>query len=238
MTNLSIALIYPELLGTYGDQGNARVLSYRCKKRNIENEIVRINAGDKIPTSCDIYLLGGGEDSAQTLATKLLSEQKSNLNKIVKTSYLLSICAGFQILGKQFPSTNGKLEAGLDLIDVTTKPGSPRIIGEVKTNCNIKNLGKLTGFENHGGRTILGSQETALGKVYEGQGNGISINETFVDGYLSEHIFCTYLHGPLLARNPLFADYLISKAIGVEMTSLAEIENDSSVILHDERLKA
>ncbi len=149
--SISIAIIYPEILGTYGDRGNALSLAYRAKQRGIDCEIINVMADDSLPQSCDIYMLGGGEDNAQTLATSLLEKQRVTLDNIVDNSIILAICAGFQILGKQFPTTGGKLNNGLDIIDVTTKRGTPRIIGEVTSQCQIPGIGRLSGFENHGG---------------------------------------------------------------------------------------
>lgn len=232
---ISIAIIYPEILGTYGDRGNALTMSYRLNQRGYENEIIEIMAEDVIPSSCDIYMIGGGEDKAQTLATTMLLEQKKIIDDIANKSLILAVCAGFQILGKQFPIGEGKLFNGLDIIDVTTISGEPRIIGEVQSKCQIETVGELTGFENHGGRTILGSNAKALGKVTLGKGNGIELStQDFVDGYYSNNIFATYMHGPLFARNPKFCDYLISKITGIE--TLSEIEKDTAIDLHKERL--
>ena len=234
---ISIAIIYPEILGTYGDRGNALAMQYRSQKRGIECEIIEVMAGDVLPEKCDIYMMGGGEDNAQTLATSLLSEQKSSLETIARDSIILAICAGFQILGKQFPTTGQKLYNGLEIIDVTTKSGNPRIIGEVKSKCIIPGIGELTGFENHGGRTILGPNSKPLGNVISGSGNGIELsNEEFIDGYYSNNIYATYMHGPLLARNPIFCDHLISKITCIE--TLSPIENDTAAKLHRERISA
>lgn len=234
---ISIAIIYPEILGTYGDRGNALALKYRAKQRGIESEIIEVAAGDSLPAKCDIYMMGGGEDNAQTLATTLLAKEHKALTTITNESIILAICAGFQILGKQFPTTGQKLFKGLDLIDVTTIPGSPRIIGEVSSKCNISGIGLLTGFENHGGRTILGSNANALAQVQTGLGNGIELSsQKYVDGYYSNNIIATYMHGPLLARNPILCDYLISKITGIE--TLSPIENDTAIELHKERILA
>jgi CobQ-like glutamine amidotransferase family enzyme len=232
---ISIAIIYPEILGTYGDRGNALALKYRAEKRNFDCEIIEVMAGEALPTKCDIYMMGGGEDNAQTLATSLLLEQSNALKTITNDSIILAICAGFQILGKQFPSTGSKLCNGLDIIDVTTKPGSPRIIGELSSKCNISGIGMLTGFENHGGRTVLGSNAKALAMVQTGLGNGVELSTgNYCDGYYSNNIIATYMHGPLLARNPILCDHLISKITGIE--TLTPIVNDTAKILHKERL--
>jgi len=236
--NLSIAIIYQELLGTYGDRGNALAFAHRAKLRDFDCEIISVKPGENIPTSCDVYLLGGGEDNAQTLATTLLKEYKRTFERAIDKSLLIAICAGFQILGKQFPISDGKFHPGLDLIDVTTQPGNPRIIGEVVTESIIPGVGKLTGFENHGGRTTLSNNSDPLGKVISGLGNGIDTNGCFVDGYFSEEIVCSYLHGPILARNPKLCDYFLAKATNVEFSSLVEIDSDTAKKLHNERLKA
>lgn len=233
---LNIALIYPELLGTYGDRGNALVLNHRAKLRDIEAEIVTVSPGDTLPDSADVYLLGGGEDNAQTLATDLLADQQSKLENAIEKSLLIAVCAGFQILGKQFPVAGGKIYRGLEVIDASAQIGSPRIIGEVVTQCSIEGVGQLTGFENHGGRTSLGVNAKPLGKVSSGLGNGIETGQGFVDGYVSKNIIATYLHGPVFARNPVFADYVLAKAMNVSLESLAPIPDDPSVELHERRL--
>lgn len=235
---LNIAIIYPELLGTYGDRGNALVLKHRAKLRDIESDIITVSPGDTLPNSADIYLLGGGEDNAQTLATDLLADQQSLLEQSIGKSLLIAICAGFQILGKQFPVVGGKIYRGLQMIDVSSQLGSPRIIGEVLTQCTIEGIGQLTGFENHGGRTSLGVNAKPLGKVLTGHGNGIETDNGFVDGYVSDNIIGTYLHGPIFARNPIFADYILTKAINIPAGSLAPIDNDPSIELHSQRLSA
>lgn len=235
---ISIALIYQDLLGTYGDRGNALAIAHRLKIRGIESEIIDVKPNDSLPNSCDLYLLGGGEDKAQTLATKLLNKNKKTIQQISSNAYLIAICAGFQILGKQFPIEDSKLHPGLEIIDATTKSGTPRIIGEVVTQCNIEGIGLLTGFENHGGRTQISNTDMALGIVKKGFGNGIDISNNYVDGYFTENIICTYLHGPLFARNPKLCDYVISKILGTDAEDLPEINNDLAKKLHSERLKA
>ena len=235
---ISIAIIYQELLGTYGDKGNALALSHRAKLRGFDSEIIQVKPGDHIPTSCDIYLLGGGEDNAQTLATSLLLENKKTFLDAISNSQLIAICAGFQILGKQFPVGGGKFCAGLDIIDVITQPGEPRIIGEVITESVIPGVGKLTGFENHSGRTILSKNSQSLGNVLSGIGNGIDTEIGYVDGYYSDGIVGSYLHGPILARNPNLCDYFLGKSTNNDFREFSTIENDTSSALHEERINS
>lgn len=238
---LKIVLIYPELLGTYGDRGNALVLAHRARQRNIDTEIIYVSPKDKIDDSGDIYLLGGGEDDAQSLATRLLLEQKDAIEDFVNQSQFVAICAGFQILGREFPVANKEFHEGLNLIDATTTHGDKRIIGEILTKTNIETVGLLTGFENHGGRTTISKDATALGVVKKGFGNGVIQNDAqqkYVDGYFSENLICTYLHGPLFARNPKFADYVLARSLKTDISCLAEIDADPQEKLHNERVQA
>ena len=205
---LEIIRIHNELLGTYGDRGNADVLAFRAKLAGIKARITDISYPDELPSTGDIYLLGGAEDAAQALSLEAM-KKKMALNKAVKKGALvLAICAGFQILGSTFISRDETVE-GLGLLDVTTAPGSRRLVGDIAIKSKFF-AEPLTGFENHGGVTTLGSDATPFGRVIAGNGNGIA----GVDGAVSGNVFGTYLHGPVLARNPEFADLLLARALG------------------------
>lgn len=204
---LRIALIYPDLLGTYGDRGNALVLAHRARARGITAEVVEVDARSSIPESCDIYLLGGGEDAAQVAAAEGLRLAKSSIERsLTAGSAIFAVCAGFQLLGNSYAAADGSELQGISLVDMVTTAGSERIIGEVVIEpSQASGLPLLTGFENHGGRTLLGPGEAPLGRVIAGMGNGNGI-----DGVLRDGVIGTYLHGPALARNPALADYLIT----------------------------
>jgi CobQ-like glutamine amidotransferase family enzyme len=205
---LSIIRIHNELLGTYGDRGNSHILAFRAKLGGIESEIVDVSYRDSMPTNGDIYLLGGAEDAAQVLSCEALRGFDFS-SKVV-----LAVCAGFQILGNSYYA-NGKKQSGLGVIDMETVPGTTRFVGDIKIDSDVVGV-ELTGFENHGGATNLGpsfnntSGITPLGRVITGQGNGF----TGVDGAVVRNVFGTYLHGPVLARNPEFADLLLERAVG------------------------
>jgi CobQ-like glutamine amidotransferase family enzyme len=141
-------------------------------------------------------------------------KKKMALNKAVKKgAVVLAICAGFQILGSTFISRDETVE-GLGLLDVTTAPGSRRLVGDIAIKSEFFDE-PLTGFENHGGVTTLGSDATPFGRVIAGNGNGIAgVDGAGVDGAVSGNVFGTYLHGPVLARNPEFADLLLARALG------------------------
>jgi len=204
---LRIALIYPDLLGTYGDRGNALVLAHRASARGITAEVIEVDARSSIPESCDIYLLGGGEDAAQVAAAEGLRLAKSSIERsLTAGSAIFAVCAGFQLLGNSYAAADGSELQGISLVDMVTTAGSDRIIGEVVIEpSQASGLPLLTGFENHGGRTLLGPGEAPLGRVIAGMGNGNGI-----DGVLRDGVIGTYLHGPALARNPALADYLIA----------------------------
>jgi len=209
---LEIVRIHNELLGTYGDRGNAEVLKYRAALSGIESRISDISYLDPLPTQADIYLLGGAEDAAQLLSLSALKRDGALTQAVEKGAVLLAVCAGFQIIGRTYTSGDEEIE-GLGLLDVVTNPGSRRLVGEIVIDCELFNF-QLTGFENHSGVTTLGKEVTPFGTVVRGNGNGIN----GVDGAMNGNIFGTYLHGPVLARNPEFADLLLERAIGSKIS--------------------
>jgi lipid II isoglutaminyl synthase (glutamine-hydrolysing) len=225
-----IALIYPSLLGTYGDGGNASVLAQRLRWRGIAAETIDVGLDDAVPEQADVYVLGGGEDVAQTLAVSKLANgvlgRASDSGRPV-----FAVCAGFQILGERFLVGRGEVVAGLDILDCRTErlPG-PRAVGELLGVPAIDGLtGPLTGYENHGGRTTLGPAARPFATVRSGVGNGAS----GVDGAVQGSIVATYLHGPALARNPALADYLLARAVGSSLPPLDDTEEEE---LRRERL--
>ena len=206
-SELSIIRVHNELLGTYGDRGNADVLAFRASARGINSAIIDISYRDPIPTTGDIYLLGGAEDAAQVLSTDALNRSLFAAT-IDNGAVLLAICAGFQIIGKSYYAHGSKVD-GVGLLDMDTVPGDRRYVGDIKVHspwCESD----ITGFENHGGKTLLGSELSPFGEVITGFGNG----ESTIDGAVYGNIFGTYLHGPVLARNPEFADLLLARAVG------------------------
>ena len=229
MTTLTIVHIYPTVLGLYGDRGNALVLAYRARARGITAEVVSINPGEPVPATADIYLLGGAEDLAQERATELLRADGGLAAAVTAGRSVLAICAGFQVLGASFPAA-GRIIAGLGLLDVETVPGSPRAVGEVVAEFVDLALPTLTGYENHGGRTRLGADAEPLARVSTGIGNG---GGDGTDGAVHGSIVASYLHGPMLARNPALADLLLTRATGADLAPLDDTLTDA---LRSERL--
>jgi lipid II isoglutaminyl synthase (glutamine-hydrolysing) len=232
---LRVVVVHPDLLGTYGDGGNGRVLAARAAWRGTAAELLLAFSGRALPGSGDLYLLGGGEDGPELQAAGKLRE--SPLGRAVAMGgVVLGVCAGYQLLGERFPDASGAARAGLGLLDVSTVKGSGRrAVGELLAEPLASPLfgprpEPLTGFENHSGHTRLGTGAAPLAAVRAGVGNG---NGT--EGAWSGNVFGTYLHGPALARNPAFADLLLARATGEDLVPLDDSEERA---LRAERLAA
>jgi lipid II isoglutaminyl synthase (glutamine-hydrolysing) len=228
---MSIALLYPTVLGLYGDRGNASVLVHRAKARSIDAEILIIDPGMAVPEQADIYLLGGGEDIAQTTGCELLRADGGLARAHARNAVIFAVCAGMQILGTSFPA-DGRIVGGLGLLDIVTTPGTPRAVGELLTEAVGVDLPTMTGYENHGGRSRLGLDLKPLGRVVAGIGNGV---DDGTEGAVQGHTLATYLHGPALVRNPAMADLLLGWAIGKGLPPMEEPLVDA---LRAERLSA
>ncbi|AKK02132.1 type 1 glutamine amidotransferase [Corynebacterium epidermidicanis] len=247
---ISIGLILPDVLGTYGDDGNALVLRQRARMRGLEAEIVRVKLGDPVPSTLDVYCLGGGEDTAQILAAEHLIADGGLTRAASAGRPIFAICAGLQVLGESFRAS-GRVVDGVGLIDATTASLSKRAIGEVVSTPVLPGLSApLTGFENHMGATILGPDASPLGSVTRGVGNtdlaalgaveggSVSVSEQkLAEGAVQGSVIATYMHGPALARNPELADLLLARAMGVELASLAPLDLPVVDKLRAERLR-
>lgn len=210
-----IVLVYPELLGTYGDNGNARVLEQRLRWRGRPVEVVAVRPGEPLPTDGDVYLLGGGEDDPQRHVAGALAEGNRLARAVDRGAAVLAVCAGLQVLGVTFTIGDGAVVPGLGLLDCHTgrpPPGVRRAVGEsvVRPRSEL-GLPLLVGFENHGGRTTLGPAAARLGDVLSGIGNGTPDR---AEGALAGRVVGTYLHGPVLALNPAFADFVLALVTG------------------------
>jgi CobQ-like glutamine amidotransferase family enzyme len=219
-STVAIGLLLPDVLGTYSDIGNATILAQRLRWRGIAAEIRTITAQDVPPTSCAVYLLGGGEDYAQLFAADWLRRHHELRRALQTSAVTLAVCAGLQILGVSMTDSHGEHYPGLELLDISTAPGRKRSVGEVISSCTIPGVGCLTGFENHRGLTTLGSGTAALGRVITGTGNGTSAAGQRTEGVLTDRVIGTYLHGPVLARNPALADHILHKATGQTLPPL------------------
>jgi CobQ-like glutamine amidotransferase family enzyme len=213
---LKIALVYPELLGTYGDGGNALILGERARRRGIEVEVLSVGIGDDVPDA-SLYLLGGGEDGPQRLGADLLRES-SFVSRVRDGKYVLAVCAGLQILGTSFAVEGDDEYEGLGLVQAVTRRGLTRAVGELLVR---RDRDVLVGFENHGGRTELGAGVAPFGLVEQGRGN-----DGVVDGYRTPTIWASYAHGPVLAMNPWFADEILASVLNRELEPLDSVADD------------
>jgi lipid II isoglutaminyl synthase (glutamine-hydrolysing) len=208
---LNICHLYPDLLNVYGDMGNILILKHRAEKRNIKVNIFNVSLKDNFnPKNYDIVFFGGGQDFEQSIVSEDLMKNKFQGIKdyIEKEKVFLSICGGYQLLGKYYTTPTGEKLDGLGILDIYTKGGNKRFIGN--TVIYNKDFDETyVGFENHSGRTYIGSLKP-LGKSIIGYGNN---GEDGYEGCIYKNTFCTYLHGSLLSKNPELADRLLKLAL-------------------------
>lgn len=241
--NLTIGWLYPTLMSTYGDRGNIITLSKRCQWRDIGVEVKQLEPGFSTSElqKCDLLFMGGAQDRQQSIVAKDLTKEKVKVLKdmIEADTPGLYICGAYQFLGNYYKEADGTVVDGLGILDLYTEnpgPNFPRLIGNIlvethdlisysyKKNVilsNAKDLDSsgpiahhndnfLVGFENHGGRTFLGEKVKPFGKVVVGFGNN---GNDQTEGAVYKNSFGTYLHGPILPKNPHMADYLIKLAL-------------------------
>jgi hypothetical protein len=210
---LTIGHMYPDLLNLYGDRGNILTLIRRCEWRGIDVEVKSITIDINTNfTDINILFLGGGSDREQKIVSDDLTlKRMKNFKSAVEDGMtVLSICGGYQLLGKYYQiGTNNKLP-GIGIFDACTIAGNKRMINNVIIEAEINNLKfKMVGFENHSGKTYLKNTKP-LGNIIIGNGNN---GEDHTEGAYYKNAFGTYLHGPVLPKNPEFADYLVLTAL-------------------------
>lgn len=206
---LTIGHLYPDLLNLYGDRGNIQCFCKRLEWRGFESEVIPFLSGDSIDFSrLDIVLLGGGSDREQELVCGHLSSiQKDFKNYVEHGGVVLAVCGGYQLLGNYY-KTDKKMIKGLSILDITTEWAPERLIRNIVLNSSLFDT-PVVGFENHGGRTYIGSH-TPFGKVFYGLGN---TGKSGYEGVVYKNVIGTYLHGPLLPKNPHVCDYLLERAL-------------------------
>ncbi len=230
-------MVHPDLLGTYGDGGNASVLAQRLRWRGFPAEVIEAHSANPVPASADLYCLGGGEDGPEAESAALLSASRSLHRAVDSGAAVLAVCAGFQVVGRDFAGADGRPRRGLDLLDVSAVKGEGRrAVGEVVVDPEARlGLPALTGYENHGSVTILGPSVRPLGTVRAGVGNGGGDGK---EGAVGERVLGTYLHGPVLARNPALADLVLSWVVGSVLPIGEGGVEDEVAMLRFERLGA
>jgi hypothetical protein len=208
MKTIHIIHLYPKEMNIYGDNGNLLVLQKRLSWRNLPVKVSQIGVGQVLPSDTHLIIGGGGQDAGQALIAKDLQQKAKTLRLMQKDGIpMLMICGMYQMFGHYFKTSNNELLPGIGLLDARTVAGENRIIGNITVR--TKDWGTLVGYENHSGQTTLGDQAQILGEVPNGQGNN---GEDCSEGARQAHVIGSYLHGPLLAKAPLLADYLLSLA--------------------------
>lgn len=214
MKPLRLVWMYPDVMDLYGDRGNIQVFEKRCAWRGIPLEVVKYSVGDEFDlANVDIFFMGGGADKEQGVIYQDLIKQKPQIQKALERGMLsLLICGGYQLFGKYYEDADGKKINGLGIFDYyTIADGQTRSIGNVAIESMLNGqLEKIVGFENHGGQTY--GVTKPFGKVLVGEGNAHDGYEGYFDG----QTLGTYLHGPLLPKNPCIADYFIGKALELQ----------------------
>ena len=212
LPKLNICHMYPDLLNLYGDRGNIIAFSRRCRWRDVRVEIHQVNTGERVDfKQMDFVFLGGGSDREQNLMSADLTRRSGYLSEAIEDGLVvLAICGGYQLLGKYYKTLAGDVIPGLGILDFYTEGGQERLIGNVAVEIELGGVReRITGFENHSGRTLLGGIEP-LGRVLAGHGNN---GQDRWEGARYKNVICSYLHGPLLPKNPIITDYLISCAL-------------------------
>ena len=219
--SLVIGWLYPELMNIYGDRGNIISLTKRCEWRGIKIEVKHLNPGfnDEQLAMCNLLMMGGAQDQQQTIVNQDLKKHRKTLSEMIENDIPgLYVCGGFQFLGNYYREADGTIIDGLGIFDLYTEnPGEDgeRLIGNIavqplfelnhKSSIINHQSSVIVGFENHGGRTYLGKNLKPFGKVLKGHGN----NDDGTEGAKYKNSFGIYVHGPILPKNPHFADYLI-----------------------------
>lgn len=208
--SLTLVHLYPELLNLYGDSGNVLVLERRCAWRGIACEVSEVHVGERPSfADADLAVIGGGSDREQRIVCESLLEVGGELRSFVEDGgALLAVCGGYQLLGEYYMMGEERVE-GLSLVDLRTDRGEPRLIGNVVLESRVADQ-PIVGYENHGGRTTLGPGVEPLGHVVYGKGND---GTSGCEGCLYRNVLGTYVHGPLLPKNPGVADWLLSRAL-------------------------
>lgn len=209
MKPLNLVHLYPKEMNIYGDTGNRIVLEKRLEWRGIPYKICLVGAGDHIPIDADIIIGGGGQDAAQGGIEKDLFTKKAMLEKLADSGVvMLMVCGMYQLFGNRFITSEGREIKGLGILDVETRSGNGRLIGNLVAE--VPEVGVIVGYENHSGRTYLGDYVQPFARVISGAGNDDSAE---LEGARYKNVIGTYMHGPILSKNVHLADTLIATVL-------------------------
>lgn len=206
--DVTIAWLYGSTMNIYGDRGNVLALAQRARWREIETTVVDVGIGEPLPDA-DIFFFGGGQDQQQIAVSRDLRGAKGAALReaVAGGAALLAVCGGYQLLGHEYRPHAGDPLPGIGLFDLVTEAGPERFIGNVVVETPF---GELVGFENHSGLTHLGPNGKPLGKVRVGRGNN---GRDGTEGAMHQHAIGCYLHGSLLPKNPVLADWLLGAGL-------------------------
>ena len=229
MTTLRLCALYPELMNIYADRGNIAVLRARCEWRGLGFELGSATVGEPLDQAAyDLFYMGGGQDRDQiAVAEDMAATKRDALHAAAdRGAAVLAVCGGYQLLGHSYQLGSEELP-GVGLVDLrTVREDGPRLIGNCAIEADVGTGPRtIAGFENHGGRTYLGDDSQALGRVLAGHGNNGSDR---LEGVRVGNVIGTYLHGPLLPKNVWLADRLIEMALGIELEPLDDTLEDAA----------
>ncbi len=206
---ITILNLYSNDMNIYGDSGNVLCLKRRLQWYGYEPQVIEYNQGDKFPTDVDIIIGGGGQDSGQEKIKADLIKIGPKLKKLADDNVsMLMICGLYQLFGKFFKTSDGEIIEGISLLDIETFGKSERLIGNIVTHS--EQFGDIIGYENHSGQTFLGHNVQPFGRVRIGAGNNTS---DISEGARYKNVIGSYMHGSLLPKNPVVADYMIEQAV-------------------------
>lgn len=205
---LVILSLYPRDMNIYGDRGNLLALTRRARAHGFAPRVVELNIGDALPEHVDIVIGGGGQDSGQVRVAADLSARAEAFRVLAEDGTpMLVICGLYQLFGHRFLTSSGETLQGIGVLDVETRGGDERMIGNVVVDS--RDFGEIIGYENHSGNTVLGADSEPLGKVVQGLGNN---PDDGTEGARTHNVLGSYLHGSLLPKNPAISDFLIATA--------------------------
>jgi CobQ-like glutamine amidotransferase family enzyme len=211
---IRVAHLYPDYLNIYADRGNIAVLSQRAAWRGHAVEVAAVGMGDAVdPDAYDLLYIGGGQDREQALVARDIAAKGESLRAAAAAgAAILAVCGGYQLLGRSYRERSGAELPGAGVLRLQTIAGERRMIGDVLLECELEPGVRrtLAGFENHAGRTILDPGAEPLGRIVAGFGND---GESGYEGCRAGRVIGTYLHGPLLPRNPWLADWILEQAL-------------------------
>ena len=225
--------LYPDHLNIYADRGNIAVFRRRLEWRGLSLEVAEAGLRDPIPADCHLYYLGGGQDRDQALVAEDLAHKAEPLRHAASDgAVVLGVCGGYQLLGHSYTAADGQRMPGIGLLDLETTAGNRRLIGDVVLDVTLNGETRtVVGYENHAGRTHLGGGCTPLGHLRRGHGNN---GDDGCEGAVAGRQVGTYLHGPLMPKNPWLADTLLGWALDHAgyTVDLAPLDDDFEQAAH------